>query len=113
MAVGGWRLGWKLLIYLQDMVKFSFLPGLFLFMYSMGSAQSGKENAVFSQYNIIQYGAIPDGKTNNTVAIQQAVDDCHSHGGGRIIIPTGRFVTGTIRLYSNMNPVSYTHLRAH
>jgi len=85
------------------MVKFSFLPGLFLFMYSMGSAQSGKENAVFSQYNIIQYGAIPDGKTNNTVAIQQAVDDCHSHGGGRIIIPTGRFVTGTIRLYSNMN----------
>ena len=44
-------------------------------MYSMGSAQSGKENAVFCQYNIIQFGALPDGKTNDTAAMQHAVDD--------------------------------------
>ena len=85
------------------MVRLGFLSGLFFFMCSMGFAQSGRENTVSSQYNIIQFGALPDGKTNNTIAIQQAVDDCHSHGGGRIIIPAGRFVTGTIRLYSNMN----------
>jgi polygalacturonase len=85
------------------MIKWIALLSFILFSDSVVSAQSGKENVVSSQYNIIQFGAIPDGKTNNTVAIQQAVDDCHSHGGGRIIIPSGIFVTGTIRLYSNMN----------
>jgi polygalacturonase len=85
------------------MIKLDLLVGLMLFISSMGSAQSGTEHVVSSQYNIIQYGALPDGKTNNTVAIQHAVNDCHQHGGGRIIVPTGVFVTGTIRLYSNMN----------
>ncbi len=54
-------------------------------------------------YRITGYGAVPDGNTSNTVSIQMAVDDCHKHGGGTIVIPTGNFVTGTIRLYSNMN----------
>jgi polygalacturonase len=31
------------------------------------------------------------------------VDECHQHGLGRIIIPTGVLMTGTIRLYSNIN----------
>lgn len=61
------------------------------------------DSAVESEYNILKYGAKPDGVTNNTMAIQRAVDDCHQHGGGKIIIPAGNFVTGTIRLYSNMN----------
>ncbi|HVZ96407.1 MAG TPA: glycosyl hydrolase family 28 protein [Chitinophagaceae bacterium] len=56
-----------------------------------------------SVYNIIDYGAKPDGKTINTHAIQQAVEACYKNGGGRIIVPAGNFVTGTIRLYSNMN----------
>ncbi len=84
------------------MGRFSFL-GFFLILHLLGSAQSGKENSVSSQYNIIQFGAVRDGQTVNTSAIQQAVDECHQHGGGRIIIPEGVFVTGTIRLYSNMS----------
>lgn len=53
-------------------------------------------------FNIIDYGAKPDGKTVNTNAIQSAVNACHQSGGGRIEIPAGEFVTGTVRLYSNM-----------
>jgi polygalacturonase len=66
-------------------------------------AQTGKEGGSAGSYNIINYGAKPDGKTSNTIAIQQAVNVCHRNGGGKIIIPAGNFVTGTVRLYSNMN----------
>jgi polygalacturonase len=54
-------------------------------------------------YNIVNYGSIGDGKALNTPFIQKALDDCHKHGGGQVVIPTGKFVTGTLRLYSNMN----------
>ena len=62
-------------------------------------AQESNHRSVF---NIVDYGAKPDGKTVNTKAIQAAVNVCHQSGGGRIEIPAGEFVTGTIRLYSNM-----------
>ena len=56
-----------------------------------------------SVYCISRYGAVADSKTSNTVAIQKAINDCHAHGGGTVVIPTGDFVTGSLRLYSNMN----------
>ncbi len=56
-----------------------------------------------SYYSITSYGAVPGGNTSNTIYIQNAIDDCHKHGGGTIVIPPGNFVTGTLRLYSNMN----------
>lgn len=53
-------------------------------------------------YNIADYGAVSDGATVNTAAIQRAVDSCSAHGGGRIVVPAGKFVTGSVRLFSNM-----------
>jgi polygalacturonase len=49
-------------------------------------------------YNIIDFGAIPDGVSLNTEMIQQAVDDAYNHGGGRVIVPAGRFLSGSIIL---------------
>ena len=54
-------------------------------------------------YLITNYGAVADSKTLNTAAIQNTIDDCHQHGGGIIMIPAGNFVTGTLRIYSDMN----------
>lgn len=54
-------------------------------------------------YNVQDYGAIPNGKTVNTIAIQKALDDCAQKGGGTVFIPTGTFLTGTIRVYSHIN----------
>jgi hypothetical protein len=54
-------------------------------------------------YNIALYGAKADGLTINTIAIQQAIDDCYKNGGGTVIIPKGVFVSGTIFLKSHVN----------
>ena len=39
-------------------------------------------------FNILKYGAIGDGKTLNTEAVQKAIDDCNLNGGGTVIVPT-------------------------
>ena len=46
------------------------------------------------------YLAVGDGKTLNTKAIQAAIDDCPE--GGSVYIPKGVFLTGALRLHSNM-----------
>ena len=53
-------------------------------------------------FNITDYGAISDGLTLNTKAIQKAVDACASSGGGKVLIPSGIFKSGTILLKSNV-----------
>jgi polygalacturonase len=55
----------------------------------------------YSQFDVVQFGAIPDAKTLNTQAIQQAIDNC-AKKGGTVIIPKGMFLTGTIFLKSNV-----------
>lgn len=55
------------------------------------------------EYNISSFGAKNDGITINTPAIQKAIDNCHKGGGGRVVIPPGEFVTGTIILKSGVN----------
>ncbi len=53
-------------------------------------------------FDIRDYGAVADGSTSNTGAFRQAVEDCHAHGGGTIRVPEGDWLTGPIRLRSNI-----------
>lgn len=54
-------------------------------------------------YSVSSYGAINDGKTINTKVIQNAIDDCSSNGGGRVIVDgDGVYVTGTLFFKSNV-----------
>lgn len=53
-------------------------------------------------YNILAYGAKADGKTMNTTAIQSAIDAAYKNGGGRVLMPEGIFLTGSIILKSNV-----------
>ena len=57
--------------------------------------------ATAQDYFITQYGAKGDGKTVNTKAIQLAIDAC-SKSGGKVIIPQGSFVSGTLFLKDNV-----------
>ncbi len=48
--------------------------------------------------DIRRHGAVGDGRTLNTRAIQKAIDACAATGGGMIAVPAGVFVTGSIWL---------------
>ncbi len=50
-------------------------------------------------------GAVPDGQTLNTAAIQKAVDRCAAKGGGTVRLPAGTWLTGTVYLESNITVV--------
>lgn len=54
-------------------------------------------------YNIKDYGAVGDGQTLNTEAIEKAIDACSSSGGGNVLVPPGLWLTGPIGLKSNVN----------
>jgi exo-poly-alpha-galacturonosidase len=51
-------------------------------------------------FNVTNYGAVGDGTTLNTTAIQNAINACTP--GGKVLIPSGTFLSGAIFLKSNM-----------
>lgn len=55
-----------------------------------------------SDFNITKYGAIGDAVTVNTTAIQKAIDEASKKGGGKVVIPSGQFVSGALFLKSNV-----------
>lgn len=63
------------------------------------------EQPVFPEYsvNVTDFGAVADGKTLNTEAINNAIKDVNSKGGGKVVIPAGLWLTGPIELKSNVN----------
>ncbi|WP_428667021.1 glycoside hydrolase family 28 protein [Runella sp.] len=54
-------------------------------------------------FNILTFGAKPDGITLNTQAINKAIDDCSRKGGGVVLVPGGLWLTGPIELKNNVN----------
>jgi polygalacturonase len=54
-------------------------------------------------FDITRYGAIPDGTTDCTWAIRRAIAECGAAGGGRVVVPAGRFLTGAVHLQSGVN----------
>ena len=63
------------------------------------------EGRILMIYNPIEYGAVADGRTVSTKAVQAAIDDCHKAGGGTVLLTGGRFVSGTIYLKSGIRLV--------
>jgi polygalacturonase len=56
------------------------------------------------RYVITDFGAVGDGKTLNTKAIQAAIDKCAStKKGGVLVIPKGTFLSGAIFLKQGVN----------
>ena len=64
----------------------------------LGSLHAAKPHL----FDITAFGAKNDGQTINTSAIQNAIDACHSAGGGTVLVPNGVFVSGSLRLKSRV-----------
>ncbi|WP_010136195.1 glycoside hydrolase family 28 protein [Ochrovirga pacifica] len=58
------------------------------------SVSCGKQ----TKWNVNDYGALADGKTVNTKAIQNTIDACAKAGGGTVVLEGGTFVSGTLLL---------------
>jgi polygalacturonase len=69
----------------------------FLILFSISvSAQTGRT------YNIKNYGAIGDGKTLESPAINKAIEAASANGGGTVLIPAGNYLSLSIHLKSNI-----------
>ncbi|MBC3765492.1 glycoside hydrolase family 28 protein [Neptunicella marina] len=60
------------------------------------------------EFNLDEYGAKGDGLFKNTQVFEAAIKACAAAGGGRVIVPKGRYLTGAIELTSNVE----LHLQA-
>ncbi len=54
-------------------------------------------------FNVLEFGAIGDGIALNTDAFKKAIEACNTKGGGKVIVPAGKWLTGAIHLLSNVN----------
>ncbi len=52
--------------------------------------------------NVKDYGATGDGKTKDTLAIQQTIERCSVFGGGEVVVPAGDYLTGALALRSGV-----------
>lgn len=54
------------------------------------------------EINILTMGAISDSLTLNTPSIQSAIDQLYLEGGGTVVVPAGKFLTGPLHLKDNV-----------
>ncbi len=54
-------------------------------------------------YSVREFGAVGDGFTDNTKAINEAITYCSENGGGMVTVPRGIFLTGPIVLKDYVN----------
>jgi len=54
-------------------------------------------------FNIKNYGAIGDNVTDNTKAIQDAINAAVNAGGGKVVVPSGEYLCGPLKFASSLN----------
>jgi len=59
------------------------------------SSSCARLGGMKKDFNVVKYGAVADGKSLCTKAIQSAIDAC-SKSGGKLVFPAGVYLTGTI-----------------
>lgn len=55
------------------------------------------------EFNIREFGAVEGGKVKNSEAIRQAIATATKAGGGHVVVPAGRWLTGAIHLDNNID----------
>src|SRR5207302_1269998 len=63
---------------------------------------SGTRGGQGYTFDVRDYGAKGDGTTLDTAAINQAMNACTEAGGGQVLLPPGRYLSGTVHLRSHV-----------
>jgi polygalacturonase len=66
-----------------------------------GCHTAGSPASTGKTFDVRQMGAVADGRTKDTAAFQQAIDQCSAAGGGQVIVPAGEYLIGAIALKTN------------
>lgn len=66
---------------------------------AMNFARTAHSAGVF---NIRDSGAVGDGATLDTPGINKAIETCAASGGGQVLFPPGRYLSGTVHLKSHV-----------
>ncbi|MDB6127744.1 MAG: hypothetical protein JWM35_1640, partial [Verrucomicrobia bacterium] len=54
------------------------------------------------QHDVRNFGALGDGTTLDSAAINRAIGACHAAGGGTVVMSAGIYLSGTIELLSRV-----------
>lgn len=54
------------------------------------------------EYNVMDYDAVADGKTLTHGSINSAIEAAAGNGGGRVVVPRGEYLCGSIRMKSGV-----------
>ncbi|MCB1134144.1 MAG: glycoside hydrolase family 28 protein, partial [Verrucomicrobiae bacterium] len=55
-----------------------------------------------ADFSVRDFGAVGDGVAVDTTAIQKAIDAASAAGGGRVVLPSGKYLSGSISLKSRV-----------
>ena len=66
------------------------------------AASAAEASAKTRVFNVRDAGAAGDGTSMDTNALQAAIDTCARGGGGSVLFPAGRYLTGTLFLKSRV-----------
>jgi len=55
------------------------------------------------RFTVTSFGAVGDGKTSNTTALQALIDKVAKEGGGTVVVPEGTFITGALFFKQGVN----------
>ena len=83
-------------VFLLALICIAALPA-----FAQSAAPTGSVKDAY--YNVRQYGATGDGKTLDSPAINKAIETCAGAGGGTVYLPPGTYLSGSIRLKSNIH----------
>ncbi|MFO0927601.1 MAG: glycosyl hydrolase family 28-related protein [Gemmataceae bacterium] len=68
----------------------------------VGLLLAGSMASAAGVFNVRDHGAKGDGKSLDTAAINKAVEACAAGGGGKVVLPPGKYLSGTVRLKTDV-----------
>jgi polygalacturonase len=75
---------------------------IIMLLHLINFSQAAAGNAEIN-FNVRNYGAVGDGKTIDSKAINKAIDAAAAAGGGTVYLPAGNYLSGSIHLKSNIS----------